>query len=141
MTIVYSMSLADSALEDSRDAELDAGSLSFRFGADEIFPALERRLASLDVGDRASVTLTAEQAYGERDEGAVRQVDLELVPEDARSVGTVLQAQDDQGNSREAVILSIDETTAVVDMNHPLAGRSISFDLEVVSVDPPDPEQ
>jgi len=138
MTIAYSMHLADAAGEEGRRAQLDAGSMTFRFGADEIFPALEAALASMSVGERATVTLTAEDAYGPRDEGAVREVDIDLVPPDARSVGAELLAEDDQGNRREAVILSIDETTAVVDMNHPLAGRALAFDVEVVSIAPAD---
>ena len=136
MTISYTIRLADSGL-DERDSQVDAGRLSFTIGEAEIFPALEAELTALSSGDRRSILLEAEDAYGPRDENEVRQVEISLVPEAARSVGSILLAEDDLGNRREAAILSIDEETAVIDMNHPLAGRSLTFDVEVIRIEPP----
>jgi FKBP-type peptidyl-prolyl cis-trans isomerase 2 len=134
MTIQYSMRLSNGDEVVPSDAR---ARLTFEFGADEIFPALESVLATLAPGDERSVELTAEEAYGPRNEHAVREIDLEMVPPDARSEGAALEAEDDEGNTREVTVLEIHDDKAVLDMNHPLAGESLTLAVRVLKVEPP----
>jgi peptidylprolyl isomerase len=131
VTMQYTMRLEDGTEVASN---VGASPLSFTIGQEEVFPALEAALEGLTVGDERSVSLTAEQAYGPRDEDAVREVDLELVPEESRLVGSVLMAEDGVGGQREVTIRELRDKTVVLDLNHPMAGEALSVDIRIVSV-------
>ena len=119
-------------------SNVDGEPLEFTVGQDEIFPALEAALEGLVVGDRRSVSLDVEEAYGVRDEKAVREVARDLVPEESRVVGAILLADDDNGGQREVTVVEIDKKTAILDLNHPLAGEALSISVLVLDVDPPE---
>ena len=123
-------------LDDGTEVASNVGAspLSFTIGQNEVFPAVEAALEGLTVGDERSVPLTAEQAYGPRDESAVREVELALVPEESRLIGSVLMAEDGAGGQREVTIRELRDKTVVLDLNHPLAGEALSVDIRVVSV-------
>jgi len=114
--------------------------LEFTMGRNELFPALEAALVGLTIGDERNVELTAEQAYGPRDEDAVREVALDLVPKESRVVGTVLLAEDDSGGQREVTVREISDEMVVLDLNHPLAGEALSIDIRILTVRPPESE-
>jgi len=107
-------------------------------GKGDVFPALEDALKGLSPGDHGTVSLTARQAYGVRDEEAIREVQANMLPEDARVVGMVLLAQDDAGAEREVTVREIGEDTVVLDLNHPLAGKALTVDYKIVAVRRPD---
>ncbi len=76
--------------------------------------------------------LTAAQGYGEVREDAYQEVPLDLIPEDSRRVGAMLQSSDFPGPIR---VTEIKEEAAILDFNHPLAGKALQFDVTVLSVD------
>jgi FKBP-type peptidyl-prolyl cis-trans isomerase 2 len=99
--------------------------------ADRWHPAANRSAAG-------SGSPGAENGYGEVNDEAFQEVPLEQLPEDARVVGAMLQAQGFPGPLRAA---EIKEDVAVLDFNHPLAGKDLSFDITIVAVEdaPPAP--
>lgn len=108
--------------------------LVYTQGNQEIIPALEQELQGLAPGDEKQVTLEPEDAYGTVDPEAFREVPLEQIPEDARSEGQLLVMQDQQGNQQQIKVSEIRDDTALLDLNHPLAGKTLQFDVKVVDV-------
>jgi peptidylprolyl isomerase len=90
-------------------------------------------LYGLTEGEKKTVELTPADAYGEVLEDLISDVPLENMPEGVKA-GDMLQAQGPNGVFN-VLVVEVNETTAKVDANHPLAGKKLIFDLEVVSID------
>ena len=103
-------------------------------GSGQILPALERELLGMTAGDQRTVNLGAADGYGEVDQTAFREVPLDRMPEQARQVGTMLRAE---GRAAPIRVAEINENGAVLDFNHPLAGKDLHFDVTIVSVQAP----
>jgi FKBP-type peptidyl-prolyl cis-trans isomerase 2 len=131
ISIEYTLKLDDGT---TVDTNVGGDPLEFEQGASQILPALESALAGLAVDDTKQVTLSPEDGYGAVDPGAFRTVELDAVPEDAREVGTLLIAQDQDGNRRAVRVHEVSEESIVVDMNHPLAGQTLNFDVRILGV-------
>ena len=103
-------------LDDGSEVATNVGAdpLELTIGQAEIFPALEAILDGLTIGDERSISLTPEQAYGPRDDEAVREIELSMVPEESRLVGAVLLAEDGEGGQREVTVREIDGETVVI---------------------------
>ena len=95
---------------------------------------LELALVGLEAGASRTVTLSPEQAYGERVEGAVREVDPAMIPAEARRVGAALIAEDGYGGRKVSRVVAVEEGRIVVDHNHPLAGQTLTFEVTVVEI-------
>lgn len=127
VTVEYTLALPDKTV-----VETNVGKepISYTQGNHEIIPGLEKALAGLKAGDKKHVTVSAEDAYGPYDEQKKVTVTKEQVPPEVK-VGTRLRAQ----NGMEAKVVSIDGNSVVVDTNHPLAGKSLVFDINVLKVE------
>ena len=80
-----------------------------------------------------------EEAYGLVDPNAFNEVPKDMLPQDALKVGTILVATNAQGEAREVRVHEIREKMVVMDMNHPLAGKTLVFDIKILEVTPPAP--
>ncbi|MBK1703780.1 FKBP-type peptidyl-prolyl cis-trans isomerase [Halochromatium glycolicum] len=96
----------------------------------QVMAELEGRTA----GETISVELDCEQIFGPRDESLVVTDYLENVPEEYREVGTTVVMQNDAGQTKHFLVTRIDEKTLTVDGNHPLCGRQVVFELEILAV-------
>jgi peptidylprolyl isomerase len=86
-------------------------------------------------GDKKTVTIPADQAYGMRQDGAMMQYPLSDFPDDiAPAVGLELHLSDDEGHIIPVTIVEVTDTTVTLDANHPLAGHDLTFDLELVRI-------
>jgi FKBP-type peptidyl-prolyl cis-trans isomerase SlyD len=108
--------------------------LTYVQGKDEMLPAIEAALVGLNAGDKKEITLEPTQAFGEVDPAAVQQV-----PRSGFQDPTTLVVGDEvRGQSEEqefrAVVTALDEETVTLDLNHPLAGKTLTFDMEIVAV-------
>lgn len=128
VTLEYTLTLPDGSV-----AQSTAGSKPFTYqqGSGQIVPGLEKALAGLKAGEQKKVTLAPEEAYGPVLAENRREVPIDRIPEEARHVGAELSAQGFPGAIRVA---EIRKDTAVLDFNHPLAGKTLTFDVRVVSV-------
>lgn len=131
VSIEYTLKLEDKTVVDS-----NVGEEPFRFiqGAHQIIPGLEKAIDGMKVGDEKSVTIKPEDAYGAVDETAFLEVDKEQVPADALEVGAQLQGQDQSGRIFNARVAEVKEKTVVLDFNHPLAGKTLHFDVKILDV-------
>ncbi len=107
----------------------------FEVGADEVLPALERELAEMQESETRSILLTPEAAYGPIRQEAYREFPLDSIPEQARRVGRKVVGRAPDGSEDLFDVVEIRDATAVIDMNHPLAGRSLRFELRVLRRD------
>lgn len=125
----YTLKLDDgSVVQSNKDAE----PLTYVHGENQLLPALERQLEGLGVNDEKEVKLAAEDAYGDVRDEAFREVPAEQIPEPARRIGAQLSAQGYDGPIR---VHDIKDETVVLDFNHPLAGKDLTFDIRVVSIE------
>lgn len=115
--------------------------LAYLHGIGNLIPGLERELEGKSPGDKFSVTIAPQDAYGEYDESLVQQVPrrvLKGIPN--LRVGMQLQAQSPEG-SRAVTVKQIAGDMVTLDANHPLAGKNLNFDVEVTDVRQATPEE
>ncbi len=111
--------------------------LTYRQGGQELPPGLEKELTGLHAGDEKKVALKPEDAYGPVDPAAQTEVPKELLPKTALTVGTRLMARNAAGETRPVMVKEIKEKTVVLDLNHPLAGKTLLFEVKVLGVELP----
>ncbi len=119
------------------DSNKGKEALSFTEGQHQIVPGLEKALEGMHQGDTKEVTLKPVDAYGEVDPAAVTEVPKDKIPADALQVGTELIAQGADGDQRIVRIKEIKDETVVIDLNHPLAGKTLVFNVKVLDVEAP----
>jgi FKBP-type peptidyl-prolyl cis-trans isomerase SlyD len=108
--------------------------VAYLHGHGNILPALEEGLAGHAPGDTLSITLAPEKAYGARREGSIQRVPLKHIQAAGRLVpGMVVAVQTEHGQ-RQVTVVKLGKFNADVDTNHPLAGRVLTFDIEVLEV-------
>lgn len=131
VTFNYSLSLEDGTVVDSnREGE----PMAYTQGNGEIIAGLENAMLGRTAGEEFSVTLQPEDAYGVVDPSRVQEVPIDMIPEAARVEGATVTAPSYPGPIR---VQEVREEAVLLDFNHPLAGRVLEFDIDVLSVDPP----
>ena len=114
------------------DTSKDKEPLEFTVGEGQLIPGFEQGVVGLNTGDKKTVELEPEQAYGPVRNELINEVPMEKLPEGVKQ-GQMLQAQTEQG-AMNVMVTEVKEKTATVDANHPLAGKKLIFDLEVVEI-------
>ncbi|MGJ1204015.1 FKBP-type peptidyl-prolyl cis-trans isomerase [Sphingobacterium lactis] len=116
--------------------------LTFLYGVGMMLPKFEENIAGLNVGDKKSFELEATDAYGERDDRAIAQLPADMFKETGLPpVGEVLPLQDNQGNQFRAVVVEVTPEAVVADLNHPMAGKKLNFDIEILASREATPEE
>ena len=118
------------------ESNVDAEPLIYVQGSGQVLEALENAMAGMQVGDQKAIVLTAAEGYGEIRAEAVREVPVDQVPEEMRQIGALLQAPEMQGPIR---VIEIRDDVIVLNGNHPLAGKSLTFDVTIVAIETPAP--
>lgn len=113
----------------------ETGPMSLVVGSGEFFPQIETALAGMEPGEKKTVTLLADDAFGEYEDSRVFTVPLSDLPEDfdaEEGDELILSGEDDE----EIGVCVIEKTDSEItfDANHPLAGKNLTFDLELVSI-------
>jgi peptidylprolyl isomerase len=110
------------------------GPLELTVGKGTLLPSVEETLTRMEPGEERTVTIPAERAYGPYEPELVLAVDRAEFPEDIEpEVGQELQVQ--QGDEVVVVrITAVSDEEVTIDVNHPLAGQNLTFDLELVAV-------
>jgi FKBP-type peptidyl-prolyl cis-trans isomerase SlyD len=116
------------------DSSREGDPIAYLHGHGNIVPGLERELEGKNAGDKLNVNVTPEHGYGEYDQTLVQQVPRRALQGIANvRVGMRLQAQTPQG-PRAVVVTRLVGDMVTIDGNHPLAGKSLNFDVEVTDV-------
>lgn len=131
--IHYTGTLDDGSQFDSSEGREP---LAFTIGSGQVIPGFDDAVNGMTVGEEKTVRLEAEHAYGERHEELVQEVPKSALPDDMEiEMGMPLQARGPDGQVMNLVITGIAEETIVVDGNHPLAGQTLTFAIQLVSID------
>ncbi len=111
--------------------------LVYLHGHENILPALEAKLDGLKVGEKVTATIEAAEAYGDYDEEGLHVIERSLFPEDLElEIGMLLHLKDDNSEELEAFVHAIDQEEITLDTNHPLAGETLTFKVEIVDIRP-----
>jgi len=132
VSLEYTLTLEDKSKVDSN---VGKEPLVFTQGAHEIIPGLEKKLSGLKVGESKQIEVSPEEGYGPVDPERKQEVEVEKIPEDARKVGARLTGRGPDGRMVFAQVKEINGNTAVLDLNHPLAGKKLFFDVKVLKVE------
>jgi len=125
-------------LDDGTQFDSSAGRdpLAFELGSGQVIPGFDKAVDGMAVGDSKTVNIPAEDAYGPHQPAMVQDVPKSALPDDLEPAeGMGLQAQGPDGQLVNLVITAVQEDSITVDGNHPLAGKALNFDIELVSVD------
>jgi FKBP-type peptidyl-prolyl cis-trans isomerase SlyD len=134
----YTLTVDDEVVDSSEED----GPIEFLQGHGNIIPGLEAHLGGLAVGESLQVTVAAKDGYGEFDPEQVVDVPLDEFPEEiCVEPGVELEMQDQDGDTLFARILSVGKSRVKLDFNHPLAGKELTFDVTVVGLRMPTPEE
>ncbi|WP_166418881.1 FKBP-type peptidyl-prolyl cis-trans isomerase [Cochlodiniinecator piscidefendens] len=130
--IHYTGTLADGATFDSSEGR---DPLEFTAGSGQIIVGLDNAIYDMKVGDKKSVTIAPDEAYGDVNPDARQAVPREHIPADIPlDLGTMLQMQTPEGHVMPVTVVEVTETEVTLDANHALAGKELTFDFEIVSV-------
>ena len=117
------------------DSSEGSEAMPYLHGADNIVPGLERQMLGRKVGDRFTAVVPPEEGYGVPEGPGPQAVSRDVFPEDAElEEGMQFHAEDDDGETFPLWIVSIEGDTIIVDANHPLAGVTLHFAVEVVDI-------
>lgn len=131
VSVHYTAKLQDGTVIDSTEGREP---LAFTAGSDEVIPGVSNAVVGMAEGDSKTIQVPPEEAYGLRREGQEQQVPRNLLPEDVK-LGEPLWAK--AGEQQVMVwITEINDEFATLDLNHPLAGETLTFELELVTLQP-----
>ncbi len=129
----YTGRLADGEVFDS---SIGGEPLEFTMGQGQLIPGFEAGVLDMAVNEKKTIVIPSEDAYGDKDENLVYEVKKDMLPPgEEPEVGMQLITQAPDGPQIPLVITEIKDETVIVDANHPLAGRELTFELEVISID------
>ncbi len=117
------------------DSSKERQPLEFQIGSGQIIPGFEKAVLELNPGDSTRVDIPSAEAYGDVREDMIVNVEREKLPADIDpEVGMQLQLQQPDGNALPVVVSEVSESHVTIDANHPLAGRDLTFEIELLEV-------
>lgn len=128
----YTGTLADGQVFDS---SLKREPLKFTLGQGQLIPGFEAGLIDMGVSEKKTIQIPSGEAYGQRKDEMMHEVKKnQLPPEIKPEVGMPLVSQTPEGQEMHFTIAEVKDESIVVDGNHPLAGKDLTFEVEVVSI-------
>jgi FKBP-type peptidyl-prolyl cis-trans isomerase SlyD len=137
VSVEYTLTLDDKSVVESNVGKQP---LTYTHGTQQIIPGLEKALEGLAVGDTKEVTVAPADGYGEKDPNALQEVQKKLIPPDALVVGARLQGKAPDGHMVYPRVAEIKDDTVVLDFNHPLAGKTLHFDVKILDIQQEQPQ-
>ena len=130
--IHYTGTLDDGTVFDSSQGREP---LEFTVGSGEIIPGLDNALPGMAEGEQKSVSVPADEAYGQHDPNGRQEVPRDQIPEHIPlDPGTALQMQTPDGQAVPVTVAEVTDEVVVLDANHPLAGKDLTFEVEMVEI-------
>lgn len=128
----YTGKLADGQVFDSSEGKEP---IEFTLGQGQLIPGFEKGLIDMKINEKKTISIPKEEAYGEPRAELVQEVEKNQLPEEIKpEVGMGLVSKTPDGKEMNLVVAEVKDETIVVDGNHPLAGKDLIFDLEVVEI-------
>jgi peptidylprolyl isomerase len=109
--------------------------MELEVGAENFFPQVEEALIGMAVGDRKTITIKTEDAFGEYDAEQVSVVPRDQFPDDIDpQIGDSFELVNDDGDGMVVMVIEVDDKEITLDANHPLAGEDLTFELEMIEI-------
>lgn len=119
------------------DSSLEGEPLEFTIGSGEIISGFEDEIIGMEEGEKKTFTIPTDKAYGPHREELMLTVGKDEFPPDIQpSEGQQLQLRQPDGRVFYVVVIEVNEKTVTLDANHPLAGKDLTFDVELVEILP-----
>ncbi len=115
------------------DSSLNRQPLEFVIGAGQVIQGFEEQLIGMEIGEKKSFVIPFEKAYGPVREDLKFSVQRSMLPEDV-SVGDLLEVHQPDGTVFVVRVDELNDTVAVLDANHPLAGKNLVFEVEIIEI-------
>lgn len=112
------------------------GPITYTHGQREIIPGLEKGLSGMEVDEEKNIRVQPEEAYGPVDPKGIKEVPKTDIPAEGLKVGTALSARDPKGEDHIIRVRDVKTETVVLDFNHPLAGKTLNFNIKVLGIQP-----
>ena len=110
--------------------------LEFNIGDGEMIEGFDKAVSQMSVGEKIKIVLSPSEAYGFVEPGGFVGVPKTDFPEDFNpSVGELVEGQDENGNQISAIVHQVIGDVYILNMNHPLAGKNLHFEIELISID------
>jgi FKBP-type peptidyl-prolyl cis-trans isomerase SlyD len=116
------------------DTNLGKAPLTYTHGTHQIIPGVEAAVDGMEIGQAKRAVVPPTEGYGDPDPNAFHEVPKQKLPEGI-AVGTQLHGKDAEGREIRPIVSAIKDETVLLDFNHPLAGKTLYFDLKVVNID------
>ena len=133
VSLQYSLSEENGSLIESNKGR---DPLKYTHGSKQIVPGLEKELTGMKVGGEKRVKVSPEDAYGLVNPKAFQEVPKEQIPANGMKIGATLAAKGPHGQEIPVRIHEIKEKTVVLDLNHPMAGKTLLFDIKILDIQP-----
>ncbi len=128
----YTVRLDDGTVVDSTK---EHGPFTFSIGLGAVIPGFEKEIIGMSAGESKTVKLSVEDGYGPYYRELVKEVDRDKFPADFKfEVGQHLELPNEDGQSALVTVLKVSKKTIILDTNHPLAGKELTIDLELLEV-------
>jgi len=131
VTLEYTLKLDDQSVVDTN---VGGEPLKVTQGSHQLIPGVEKQLEGMAAGEKKQFTVPPGEGYGNIDSKAFQEVDKKMVPPDSVKVGAELQGKTADGRTVYPRISEVRNETVVLDFNHPLAGKTLHFDVQVLDV-------
>jgi FKBP-type peptidyl-prolyl cis-trans isomerase SlyD len=116
------------------DSNVDKEPLTYVQGAGQIVNGLEKELIGLKTGEQKKVQVKPEEGYGMPSKQAFQEFPRDTIPAEAQKAGATLMAKGQDGQAIPMRVHEVKEKTVVVDFNHPLAGKTLNFDVKIKDI-------
>jgi len=118
------------------DSSIDRDPLQFTLGDGQMIPGFEQAVVGMSLNESKTVTIPMDQAYGPHRGEMVTVIERNQIPENMQQleVGQQLQIRQNDGQTSLVVVTDVSESSVTLDANHPLAGRDLTFDLQLVEI-------
>jgi FKBP-type peptidyl-prolyl cis-trans isomerase SlpA len=128
----YTGKLTDGQVFDSSEGKEP---LEITLGQGKLIPGFEKGLMDMKLNEKKTITIAKDEAYGDVNDALIQEVKKEQLPQDMTpEVGMGLVSKTPDGQEINLLIVDVKDETIVVDGNHPLAGKDLVFDLEVLEI-------
>jgi FKBP-type peptidyl-prolyl cis-trans isomerase 2 len=128
----YTGKLADGQVFDSSEGKEP---IEFTLGQGQLIPGFEKGLIDMKLNEKKTISMPKEDAYGEINEALIQEVKKSELPQEREpKVGMGLVSKSPDGQEMNLMVIEVKEESIVIDGNHPLAGKDLTFDLEVVEI-------
>jgi len=117
------------------DSSLERDPIEFKVGAGKMIPGFEKGVLDMELNEKKTIEIPSEEAYGAVQDELFQEVPKSQLPDDIKpEVGMGLAAQMPDGSQRQLRVAEVKDEAIVVDANHPLAGKDLNFEIEVVEI-------